>query len=61
HVDHPGGLNPEGYTVNALAAESRRAARFFRFGHTPKQFQPAEPKMSPDYPCTLDLRRQSTR
>ena len=61
HVDHPGGLNPEGYPVNALAAESRRAARFFRFGHTPKQFQPAEPKMSPDYPCTLDLRRQSTR
>lgn len=61
HVDHPGGLNPEGYPVNALAAESRRAARFFRMGHTPRQFTPAEPRMSPDFPCTLDLRRQNGR
>ena len=61
HVDHPGGLNPEGFPVNALAAESRRAARFFRMGHTPSHFRPSEPRISPDFPCTLDLRRQNTR
>ena len=60
HVDHPGGLNPEGFPVNALAAESRRAARFFRMGHTPSHFRPSEPRISPDFPCTLDLRRQNT-
>lgn len=57
HVEHPGGLNPEGYPVNALAAESRRAARFFRMGHTGGLLVPKSPVMSPDFPCTLDLRR----
>ncbi len=58
HVDHPGGLNPEGYPINALAAESRRAGRFFRMGHTGGFLQPQVPRMSPDFPHTLDLRRQ---
>ena len=57
HVDHPGGLNPDGYPVNALAAESRRSGRFFRMGHTGGLMQPKTPRMSPDFPCTLDLRR----
>ncbi|MFN9721582.1 MAG: DUF2126 domain-containing protein [Planctomycetota bacterium] len=59
HVDHPGGLNPEGYPVNALAAESRRAARFFRIGHTGGLMIPREPVVSPEFPHTLDLRRCS--
>jgi uncharacterized protein (DUF2126 family) len=57
HVDHPGGLNPEGIPVNALAAESRRAGRFFRMGHTGGVLIPQIPNISPDFPCTLDLRR----
>jgi uncharacterized protein (DUF2126 family) len=57
HVDHPGGLNPEGIPINALAAESRRAGRFFRQGHTGGAFTPRIPDPSPDFPCTLDLRR----
>jgi uncharacterized protein (DUF2126 family) len=57
HIDHPGGLNPEGIPVNALAAESRRAGRFFRMGHTGGLLDPKEPRMSPDFPDTLDMRR----
>ena len=57
YVEHPGGLNPEGFPVNALAAESRRAGRFFRMGHTGGHLVPQEPRMSPDFPYTLDLRR----
>ena len=57
HIDHPGGLNPEGIPVNALAAESRRAGRFFRMGHTGGAIVAKVPEMSPDFPHTLDLRR----
>ncbi len=57
YVEHPGGLNPEGYPVNTLAAESRRAGRFFRMGHTGGYMVPKTPVMSPDFPYTLDLRR----
>ena len=57
NVEHPGGLNPDGYPVNALAAESRRSGRFFRMGHTGGLMVPKTPQMSPDFPCTLDLRR----
>jgi uncharacterized protein (DUF2126 family)/transglutaminase-like putative cysteine protease len=56
HVDHPGGVNSESFPVNALEAESRRAARFFPMGHTGGRVIPQTPRMSPEFPCTLDLR-----
>ncbi|MCA9080380.1 MAG: transglutaminase family protein, partial [Planctomycetaceae bacterium] len=57
HIDHPGGLNPGVYPINALEAESRRAGRFFPFGHTAGAFQVQRIATHPDAPCTLDLRR----
>lgn len=57
YVDHPGGLNPSTFPVNALEAESRRAARFFKFGHTPSQVSVIDEAPDPHYPHTLDLRR----
>ena len=57
HVGHPGGLNPETFPVNALEAESRRAARFFKTGHTGGKMPIPVEESNPDYPLTLDLRR----
>ncbi len=56
HVTHPGGLSHEDFPVNAYTAESRRLARFFRFGHTPgaMDVRPAVPSL--EHPFTLDLR-----
>jgi uncharacterized protein (DUF2126 family) len=43
--------------VNAYEAESRRGARFFAFGHTPGEFQISPSLVNPEFPTTLDLRR----
>jgi uncharacterized protein (DUF2126 family) len=58
HVSHPGGMAFESRPANALVAESRRAARFFAFGHTPGSFPPdIEKEQNQLFPLTLDLRR----
>jgi uncharacterized protein (DUF2126 family)/transglutaminase-like putative cysteine protease len=57
HVAHPGGLSHDRFPVNALEAESRRIARFFKSGHTPGPMAVGESRPSKEFPFTLDLRR----
>ena len=61
HVAHPGGRNFDSFPVNANEAEARRVGRFWNFGHTPGTAKAdlilTEEGNSPEYPCTLDLRR----
>ncbi|MFZ1577415.1 MAG: transglutaminase family protein, partial [Nostocoides sp.] len=67
HVVHPGGRAYADYPVNAVAAQSRRAARFHRHGHTSgvvdtSTWPSLESLLGPpgtEFPCTLDLRRFS--
>lgn len=57
HVSHPAGRNYEDFPVNANAAESRRLSRFWAQGHTQGKMNLGVETIQPEYPHTLDLRR----
>ncbi len=57
HVAHPGGRSHEDFPVNAFAAEARRGARFFKYGHTPGPMEVRTLERSLEFPFTLDMRR----
>lgn len=57
HVTHPGGRHYATFPVNAFEAESRRLARFFRIGHTQGRMELSPPRIDPEFPFTLDLRK----
>jgi uncharacterized protein (DUF2126 family) len=59
HVAHPGGRNSEIFPVNAYEAEGRRLARFEARGFTGGLFTPGRETPNPDFPYTLDLRREA--
>ncbi len=57
HITHPGGRSYDTFPVNGFEAQARRAARFFKFGHTPGELRIKIAGRSKDFPLTLDLRR----
>lgn len=58
HVGHPGGRNYATFPVNALEAEARRTARFVKVGQSTGPLHPKMPRPNPEFPSTLDLRRE---
>jgi uncharacterized protein (DUF2126 family)/transglutaminase-like putative cysteine protease len=59
HVVHPGGRAYDDFPVNANSAEARRRSRFFAIGHTPGVAPEPKPVEGPEFPRTLDLRRNA--
>jgi uncharacterized protein (DUF2126 family)/transglutaminase-like putative cysteine protease len=57
HASHPGGRSNETFPRNGYEAQSRRAARFYAFGHTPGRHTAPAMEYNPEFPFTLDLRR----
>ena len=57
HVAHPAGRNYDAFPVNAREAESRRLSRFEPLGHTVGAYEATPPRLDPEHPNTLDLRR----